>query len=308
VQNFIAGGFSYDGTKAVISFGDPQNPQTSVFDVATETWTPLPTGLVSPVWSPADYRLAYLATGANGTESLTTLDVSKATNKPVTLLTLHASDLTIAWLNKNQIVLSDKPSAYVPSSAWLYDLTKGTLTPLVMEEPGLETAWSGTPVGSSSPMGLVFAAGNTAVGGSLSLVDLSGNAVTNLTLETLPSKCLFASQTSTPPAAASETTASTTATSTTVTSQPSSYLALFCAVPTNEAAFVGSRLPDAYNQGALFTQDNFYEVTIATGAITPVFTQSPTPLDARDLKIFNNVLFFVNRYDNKLYAISLSGV
>ena len=37
IANVISGGFSYDGKKAFIAFGDPQNPQTDVFDLATKT-------------------------------------------------------------------------------------------------------------------------------------------------------------------------------------------------------------------------------------------------------------------------------
>ena len=291
VDNFIAGSFSYNGAKALVSFGDPAAPQTSVFDVATKAWMPLPVGLISPAWSPSDYRVAYLTSNASSvTETIATLDVSKASNKPVVLLTLHASDLSVKWLDATRLLIADKPSAYVPSSLWVYDLSKKTLSAVISELPGLETAW-GIPAGKSgTPVGLVFSAGNTATGGNLHLTDLSGNAINGLSFLTLPSKCLFANQTST--------TANSTSTA--------SYLGIFCAVPNPQSNFSGSRLPDSYDQMGLFTQDSFVLVNLASGQVSTIFSNSPTAIDAMDLKIFNNALFFVNRYDSKLYAISLA--
>lgn len=65
-------------------------------------------------------------------------------------------------------------------------------------------------------------------------------------------------------------------------------------------------LPDAYGQEALFTEDAFFKVRADTGATRNLFV--PTiPIDGTGLRVFNNTLFFVNRYDQKLYALSLGG-
>ena len=112
VENIIRARFSASGTKLLVNYGDPANPQTSVFDMATKQWTPLPAGLISPVWSPNDNRIAYIKRGTNGAFTLATLDVAKASNRPVTQLTLYAEDLTLSWPTANRIVLADKPSAF----------------------------------------------------------------------------------------------------------------------------------------------------------------------------------------------------
>jgi hypothetical protein len=91
IQNIISASFSYNGEKILVNFGDPSNPQTSVFDISSKAWTPMNSGLYSPVWSPADYRIAYYTVNADaGTESFATVDASKPNPAPVGILTLHA--------------------------------------------------------------------------------------------------------------------------------------------------------------------------------------------------------------------------
>ena len=293
MQNVLSASFSADGEKILISFGDPSNPQTSVFDVVKKIWTPLPAGLHSPVWSPvpSDYRVAYYTTPTQGVEAFATIDASKTNPTPVSLLTLHVQDTDIAWPAKNQVVLSPKPSAYVASSAWSYNLTTGTLTPIAIETPGLAMMWGGG-VSSTAPTGLVFSSGAYSLGGSLALANLSGSLIQQLKLVTLPSKCAFAAQTSTV----------ATASSTTITT---STPYLFCGVPRDQDTLSTSHLPDDYNQMVLFTSDDIYRINLQSGAIDTVFNDETQNLDVSDVKFFNNTLLFVNRYDQKLYGIQL---
>ena len=295
VQNIISAGFSYNGAKVLVNFGDPANPQTSIFDVAAKTWTPLAQGLLSPVWSPSDYRIAFAASNANGTEGFGTFDLSKPKPAPVLITTLHAQDLAIAWPSKNQVVFYAKPSAYAPGSAWSFDLQKSALAPIALETPGLAMLWSGPAFGqAAAPRVLEFSAGVANLGGSLALTDASGNTTQRLKLLTLPSKCSFASATSTLPATASST-------STTTTSTPY----LFCGVPRDQNTLSVSHLPDDYNQMSLFTSDDIYRINLQNGAVDTVFNDPSQNLDISDVRFFNNTLFFINRYDEKLYAISL---
>lgn len=298
IQDILSAYFSYDGTKILVSFGSAENPQVSVFDVVKKAWAPLAAGLLSPVWSPSDYRIAYYtANPAQGTETFATVDSSKAKPAPVAITTLHAQDLAIAWPAKNQLVFYTKPSAYTAGSAWVYNLQKITLTPIETEVPGLTTLWSGNTFTGSTPMALSFSTNQFGSGGSLSLIDLSGNTIQQLKLSTLPSKCLFMSATST--VAVPQSTSTRPAT---VTSTPY----LYCGVSRDQNAFSISHLPDDYNQMALFTSDNIYRVNLQDGALDIVFNDPSQNLDLSDVKFFNSTLFFINRYDQKLYALRLN--
>lgn len=292
VQNLIEGALSHDGKKAFVNYGDPGNPQMSVFDVAGKTWTPLATGMLGPVWSPADYRIAYFMQNKDGTESIMTLDASKATNKPVALITLNIGDAVLSWPSRNQLVIADKPSAYTQGSAWIFDLSKKTLTPEAIGVFGLETGWSN----ATSTVGLLFESGGH--GGTLSLLNPSTGSTQALSLSTLPSKCLFTLL------ASASSTSSTSASSTKGQPVPALHSALYCAVPQG-GLFANARLPEDYEEMALFTTDAFYSIDLVTGDVNQFF--SPTGgFDAQNLKLFNGVLFFTNRYDQKLYAITLA--
>jgi hypothetical protein len=288
IQNILNAHFSYDGAKILTSFGDPVNPQVSVFDVTKKAWTPLAIGLQSATWSPSDYRVAYYtANAARGTETIAAVDASKVKPTPVAITTVYAQDLALAWPTKNQIVLSTKPSAYLAGSAWIYDLQKTTLTPVAAEVPGLATLWSGAGFPSATPTALMFSSSRSDLGGSLSLTNITGNIIQTLKFATLPSKCLFAS---------------TPASAPTATSTPY----LYCGIPRDQNTFSISHLPDDYDQMALLTSDDIYRVNIQSGAIDTIFNDQTQNLDISDVKFFNNTLFFVNRYDQKLYGVQLN--
>jgi hypothetical protein len=310
--DIIAARFSYDGEKALVNFGDPNNPQTSLYDLASNTWTPLPQGMQSPVWSPAGYQIAFFASAGGGRIALQTIDASTAASlkkSPITLLTLNAADLDLQWPIKNDLVLSDKPSSENAGSIWLFDISAGTLSAVADNEPGLEGTWSGD---AAAPYGLLFF-NSQGQGSTLQLQALSGSAPTEeLSFSTLPTKCAFSVQAE-PGAAAQAQTATASSTGKTSSSIPAatavtstSYLALFCGVPRSSSGFSSARLPDDYNTMALFTSDDLYEVNTATGDIQSLWSDQTQNMDVSDVKIFNGVLFFVNRYDQKLYGLTLS--
>ena len=118
---------------------------------------------------------------------------------------------------------------------------------------------------------------------TLQLVDASGNVEHTLSFVTLPSKCLI---TSARPGA-------------------SSTPYLFCGVPANQSAFTALQLPDSYNMMQAFTSDQMVQVNLLTGAKDILRDDAAPHVDATDLKVFNGLLFFVNRYDERLYALML---
>lgn len=295
-QNIVSAAFSYDGKKALVSFISDAGKQASVYDVASKKWTKLPTGMQSPVWSPNSYQIAYLQSTGAGSETIYTVNAATAASagaKPTALSTITAQDSMLQWANKTTLVISDKPSVYAAGSSWLYNIQNRTLAPVALENPGLETQWSNT----TTTLGLVFSAKSGNSGGSLALVSATGGSKA-VSFATLPSKCGFSLIITT----------STTPTSTTVKVPKivsTSSLSIFCAVPRDQQTFSIARLPDEYEQKILFTADDFYKINAMDGTLNTVFSDQGQTLDATNLKMFNNTLFFINRYDSRLYAISL---
>lgn len=309
IAGIISASFSYDGKKIVVSYGNPSDPHASLYDVATGAWAALPDGMLSPQWSPAsNYQIAYLVATANGGKlALQTINAANLKAAPATLLTLNANDLTLQWPTANNFILADKPSSQNAGSIWVYNSSAETLYPLIYEIPGAEGIWSHD---AAIPYGLTFFNNQAKQGNTLQLQAFAGGLPTQpLVFSTLPSKCVFNPELM--PAATS--TSSTTATSTaktpsnkTATPTSTPYLALYCGIPRSSSGFSSAHLPDDYNMMALFTSDDIYKINTATGAEQVLWSDATQNMDVSDMKFFNNALFFVNRYDQKLYGLTFS--
>jgi hypothetical protein len=136
-------------------------------------------------------------------------------------------------------------------------------------------------------IGNYFLGGAEQCRGQLTFYSAAG-ARNLLSFTTLPSKCIFGT-----PGVASG------------TINPSA--PIYCAVPSDQSTFSVARLPDEYDQKVYFTNDDFYQINTNTGSLNKIFS-APTAnltIDATRMKIFNNILFFINRYDQKIYALAL---
>jgi len=311
INDIISASFSYDGKKILVSFGDPSDPQMDIFDVATNAWITFSKGIQSPQWSPINnYQIAYLMAPSAGKLALETINVANLKGAPATLLTLNANDLGLQWPTKSEFILSDKPTSQNAGSVWASNSTAGTLTPLIYEVSGAEGIWSHN---TTIPYGLTFFNDVSGQGNTLQLQAFSGSLATQpLSFLTLPSKCTFNTEqmaiaTSTAAGAASSTASSTTKIKTAtpvVTSTP--YLALYCGIPRSSSGFSSAKLPDDYLTMALFTSDDIYKINTATGGEQVLWSDATQNMDISDMKFFNNALFFVNRYDNKLYGLTFN--
>jgi hypothetical protein len=270
-----------------------------MFNVASATWTALPQGLESPQWSPSNYQIAFFDEYGAGA---TALDIIDATNpkkiSPTTLLSLSATDLSLQWVSKNQFILSDKPSAQIVGSSWSYNSQTKTLTPVAYELPGFESIWGG----STSTIGLAFWGPVSGQGSKLELINVGGNDLHDLNFLTLPTKCVFNNETST----AVVTTTTSPATTSTASASTTITAFLYCGVPSSASQLSSAQLPDDYNDGAVFTSDDIIKLDTNTGDLTTLWNSATQNIDATDLKIFNNTLYFLNRYDQKLYSLTLS--
>ncbi len=293
ITDLISAEFSYDGKKILATFGDPSTPQGSVFNIATKLWQPLTASFASAVWSPTNYQIAYLKESADY-KSLFLLDASNAKSKPQEIKKLRVQDVDLSWVKPNQILLIEKASADITSSIWSFDLKLKKLA-LILEGLGQESIWSKT-----ANIGLAFAATRSKRGGALSLVDTAGNTLTRLKITTLPSKCVFGNEVLNSP--------STPTSATSSSSKPGAAETLdvlYCAVPRNATRFSGVKLPDDYAKKAVFTADDIYKVGLSKGNAAPIFNDENQNADVSNPKVFNQNLFFINRYDQKIYAVSL---
>ena len=301
VKNVVRASFSLDGKKVLVVMKESSGDQASVFDTERKTWRPLPQNANGPVWSPNNYLIAYFS-NVSGGSVLSLLDMANFASQPKVLLPLHQEDMTLNWVAPDQILVADKTSALWNSFLWSLDLVKKIISPVIQDRPGLETVWSS----SSAPFGLMFSASQNQQGGQLWLVDKSGNALKQLNFLTLPTKCVFYDN----PVGVSAQAPSSTATSTSAPTSretPKTQLVLICAVPRDQQRLSIAILPDAYQEKALFTSDDFFEINVNDGGVKTLFSDPVKNLDASTIKIFNQAIFFINRFDKKVYSVPLSG-
>jgi hypothetical protein len=281
IASLVKAAFSFDGKKVLVVFGERGALQLSVFDVPGRFWQPLSfSGKIQDiVWSPNDHRILYLIENG-GAVALATVNVDDKAAKPRELARLQVRDALLQWTHPDVITIASRPSALITGSVWTFNPSTRTLKVVVQGAPGAEVAWD-----VKGDNGVLFESSERG-GGTLSIIERGSGATRALGMLTLPEKCVFREekrQATSAPAVAS----------------------LFCAVPRTQDAFLRNTMPDAYLKRALYTEDDFFAVDVKTQETRIIFSDSTRALDAVRLKVFQNALFFINRYDQRVYAISL---
>jgi hypothetical protein len=293
--NLHAASFSFDGKRAFVVFGEQNSQQASVFTFSSASWQPLPASVQNPAWAPDSQKLVFFSVGSEFS-NLSTLDFSLGTPIPQSLLRMHVKDALLEWPRPGRIVIADKGGSYFKSSVLLYDTKAGSLSAILSDQEGLAAIWA-----RDTDRGLVFSGGPTTRGNRLMLTDFSGKTVP-LSLTTLPSKCAFGSETSTIPVSAASPSSSKPV-APPVKQVQKAYLV--CGVPRSFGGINQGRFLDLYEERGFYTADDFYKIDLETGNIGVLFNDPAYELDATNLKILGGRVFFVNRYDERLYAISL---
>lgn len=260
--------FSGDGSKIVFVFNDLIN----IFDLNTKKWRQINDTNLGPSISPKD-ELAYSNKGG----SIFKLDLTKEDASPQKLIQLNNLDFYLLWKDADDLFVVSRPSSLNVGNVLLLKTGSGNLS-LNYELLGLDLIWN-----PKLNNGLLFSANRLGLGGNLFWVDK--NLKTNqLSFLTLPQKCAFGEKTE--------------------TNSTSSKTILVCATPKNINSLKERPILDDWLSHDLYTEDNIYQINLESGFIEPILTNQDG-LDIDLIKIQKNRLFFVNRFDKKLYVVNL---
>lgn len=275
--NIASAGVSPDATRVFVILQGATSKSLSVFDIATKTWKALslPATISHAFWSPTDSRLAY-TTEDQGITTVFTIDIKAKTITPKKLFALHGDDFVFSWESPSRIFITTPPSAFAAQPIYYFDVPTQKISLFSEGKLGAEVLW-----GASSSSGLLFSSATSQRGGVLSLISPSGGAIESFSFITLPHKCAFASH----------------------SSGSSTNDTLFCAVPRDIPTINRSVLPDDYLKKAILTSDAFLSINLENGVITNLYN-GDSNFDAIALQPFGSSLYFVNRYDNKLYVVT----
>jgi hypothetical protein len=296
ISSLITSAFSADGKKVFATFLAGDMKQSNVFDLDTTSWSSLPEDARDLFWSSVGATLGFTRPTSNGTEILSR-DMRVAKSSPQTLASLSVEDVTLSWPSPNTIIITPKSSARITASILSLNTKNKTFGFVTEDERGLMSIWN-----ASSSRGLVFVAGRR--GGDLSVRTADGTVLNRFSLLTLPSKCVFGTEERLPGVSASSTAQTTS--STTTTTKKTRVEVLYCGIPRNTDILASAELPDSYLKHAIYAEDNIYKIDLSDGFVETLWSDESVAIDMDALKIAGDKLYFINRYDKKLYVLTLA--
>lgn len=261
---------THDGKFAAVSSGGQNDAlEFDLFSLDAKTWQALP-NVVAVAFSPDSKKIAYLERSAQDASRVTLVIKDLTGKKPATsrVVTLALSDAALQWPSINTILFVPRPSANVSDTIMAFDLRARTFSLFAFGQ-GLAVAWS-----DNGSLGLKFDSGNGHTP-TLTLIDADGALVGTLGFTTLPSKCAIA-----PPQ-------------------------LYCGVPASHTSTEEPALPDAYLMHHTYFTDTLSLIDLGVNTITPFASAGGRAIDADHLMLGASRLFFINRYDKRVYGARL---
>ena len=189
-----------------------------------------------------------------------------ATQKTTEVQKMSQVGLKISWLKTNELFFYEDPSVENNGRMYSFNLTDKTFKTLIDGEYGLAIKWA-----KDGHLGIKISSEQRVP--KLVLIDEFGSPIANFTFLSVPEKCLIEAQ------------------------------KIYCGVPKNTRS--GMVLPDDFYSKKYYFIDDIFELDLPTGAITKLFDGNEIAIDATNLKIKDNSLLFINRYDNKVYSLKL---
>lgn len=187
----------------------------------------------------------------------------------VSSFSLNLSDFEIFWLKEELILFLSKPSEGTQGAVLAFNIENNSLE-ILKEDFGLSTL--------SSPNGenLLYLTGSPLSNSVLALKTPELDQPLNFV--SFPSKCSFAGENT-----------------------------IYCAVPANQDSTAS--YPDSYLQRAAHSSDSIRRLEIFASSVAETTVlrsnEQALPLDIIELELVGEYLYFINRYDNQLYQLSL---
>ena len=257
------------GEAIIIETGYPTKPLFSVFNLTTRKTTFLPTGTTAAAWNPSGTEVVIMwEAPAASRASVGLYRVPLKTFKPQLVLPITLFDIVLDWPQTNAVFVSTRFGGQTTGGLWRLDLQKKTMVAVLPEVSGFLTAWTVD--------GKYFFE-TDAKQRDVGLVQPATLSRLSTGLSSVPEKCAGA--------AAGQ---------------------FVCAAPALNNAPLN---PLVYLQRAQHSTDTIILLSLRAGELIPSLvydglSEQPS-VDATQLRTIGNTLYFVNRYDQKLYSLPL---
>ncbi|MCX6788373.1 MAG: hypothetical protein NTZ36_00625 [Candidatus Jorgensenbacteria bacterium] len=267
ISNFISLEASPSGEKVILSFGSPSNIQLAIFDSVDKVLRPLPKEILNASWAGTDNQLVGV-TQQNDVTLLSLINISKQPYTYKTLVTnFSIKDALFSTKSATEILISEKPSSHSLSGVWQLDTDTGVMTLVVSPALGSFIRWA-----SGKDLMFKFASPN-----KFSILDRSFGEISPVLFTTLPNKC------------------------------DGGLDVIYCFIPKDKGVFSNTNsMPDDYFMNNIFTSDDFYKISPSSGIESLIMAGGSGKIpviDADNVSYANSSTYFINKYDNYVYAI-----
>jgi len=269
-----------DGTAVVIRYLDEKNEavesfyaeltENEGFDELPLDGVFLPKNIHDLSISPDGSQIFYISGPPNNVSGIVS---NPDGEKPVTVFTSAVTEWLSVWINDDTIMLTSKASARIPGFLFVLNPNTERTQKILGPITGLTT--------NTSPDGkyvLFSTSENRKL--DFSVYDVSKNTSANLSVDTLPEKCVW--------------------------SQINPVI-VYCAVP---KLITGSSYPDIWYQGVVGFADRIFKIDVSLRAITLIV--DPQTAARQELDIINpmlsedaQTLIFMNKNDSTLWSLEL---
>lgn len=217
-------------------------------------------------------KIVYLQNKLNSDNSYIFTSNFDGSNK-TQVAEIPLSEISLSWPKSNTIAVLTKPSFRYPGFLYFINPNEGILRKVIGGPLGLNT------LVNAQANGILYSRTNNKSEPMLNYFDLNNNNNINLEIKTLSDKCIWGKK------------------------DPSS---VFCAVP---KTIPTKELPDAWYQGKISFNDNFWKIELETGKSSLIYDTSigGENLDATDLQISDSddFLVFTNKKDLTLWGLKI---
>lgn len=261
--------WSPNGNQVITLFDDQGQIKKYLYDFAAQVSTPLIREIRWLDWSPDQNKVCYqYYSPQNETNNISIANPDGSQWSEI--IPTRMKDLIVEWITPEQISLREKASGLAQSSIYTLNATNKEFKKIIDSAFGLTALWS--PLGDKI---LLSETDNRGGGLKLKLADLEESTVKELSIVTLPEKCVWSKDGRT----------------------------IFCAIPEQIAGDLS--MPDDWYQGKISLADSFWQINLGTQEATQI--TDTTDYDAKELLLpdAENYLLFVNRADGRLYSLEL---
>ena len=271
LNNFVKALWSPDTEKALSLFSENGQVKKYLYDYQTKKATTLSENIAWIDWSPTGDKIVYEFLSADLNHNVSVADPDGANWKAV--FKTRVPDWQVEWVSKDIISLATPPSGFVQGVLYALNPETENFSKVLSDYYGLKPLWS--PKGDKLLYSRVESGGQNL---SLWVANQDGANSKEMALTTLADKCVWSADNT----------------------------SFFCAVP--QEIETSAVWPDDYYKGLVSTRDDFYQINLGTGQQIKLFESSNDFFyDASSLMVSddNDFLFFINGYDNHLYALEI---